>query len=199
MEAIVRYKRRYARDRAVYFVEYEHNNNRYITGTVIRGTDRSQNWYFGENADGVREGNRIALLSDDDFSQLEDNPLYSWKIQRAKFSVVKYRERRIKIMTNETKASFTPGPWVISQNRILTGGYCDPDRIIATVCYRQSGHVQANIKLIAAAPELLAALGDVLRYCVTPKGMPDKDKGRTLEQQAALNSACAAIAKAKGE
>jgi len=42
--------------------------------------------------------------------------------------------------------------------------------------------------LIASAPELLAALEAVIRYCVTPQGFPDK-KHRTPEQQAAYESA----------
>ena len=56
--------------------------------------------------------------------------------------------------------------------------------------------VQANAYLIAAAPDLLAALREVLRYCVTVKGFPDKNKGRTAEQQAAHDLARLAIAKA---
>ncbi len=49
-----------------------------------------------------------------------------------------------------------------------------------------------------AAGDLYAALKDVLRYCVRVKGMPDKNKGRTLEQQAAMDKAHAALAKAEG-
>ena len=68
-----------------------------------------------------------------------------------------------------------------------------------------------DARLLAAAPgmaariehleainaELVAALGNVMQYCVTPKGVPDKDKGRTAEQQFALDKARAAIASAK--
>ena len=46
---------------------------------------------------------------------------------------------------------------------------------------------------------LLDALENVLRYCVTPKGLPDKDEGRTAEQQYAMDKARAVIAKAKGD
>ncbi len=53
----------------------------------------------------------------------------------------------------------------------------------------------ANARLIAAAPELLAALDNVLRYCVTAKGFPDAAR-RTVEQQAAYDAARAAIAAA---
>lgn len=58
---------------------------------------------------------------------------------------------------------------------------------------------KANAQLIAAAPELLEALRETLRELVTPKGLPDAGKGRTREQQAALTTAYAAIAKATGE
>lgn len=43
---------------------------------------------------------------------------------------------------------------------------------------------------------LLDALQGLLRHCVTVDGMPDKGKGRTDEQQAALDAAIDAIAKA---
>ncbi len=52
--------------------------------------------------------------------------------------------------------------------------------------------------LIEAAPQLLKALKDTLRYCVTTGGMKDKGKGRTREQQEALDNATAAIALATG-
>jgi hypothetical protein len=39
------------------------------------------------------------------------------------------------------------------------------------------------------ADEMREALTDLLRHCVTPKGMPDVGKGRTPEQQAALTRA----------
>jgi hypothetical protein len=41
---------------------------------------------------------------------------------------------------------------------------------------------------------LIQALRDTLQYCVTPKGLPDKGKGRTDEQQRALDAALAALA-----
>jgi hypothetical protein len=60
----------------------------------------------------------------------------------------------------------------------------------------QNEAAKANARLIAAAPELLAALRGLLRHCVTVDGVPDKGKGRTEEQQAAMDAARAAIAKA---
>jgi len=41
----------------------------------------------------------------------------------------------------------------------------------------------------ATIDELRAALSDVMQFCVTPNGMPDKDKGRTPAQQAAYDNA----------
>ena len=49
--------------------------------------------------------------------------------------------------------SHTPGPWVTDRNHIIT----DKGDEIATASYQQSGYVQANIRLIAAAPDLLEA------------------------------------------
>jgi hypothetical protein len=48
----------------------------------------------------------------------------------------------------------TPGPWIKDRNLITDQDGQD----IATVTYHQNGYVQANARLIAAAPELLAAL-----------------------------------------
>lgn len=45
----------------------------------------------------------------------------------------------------------------------------------------------------AEVERLRAALRDVLRYCVTVDGLPDKDRGRTADQQAALDAARAAL------
>jgi hypothetical protein len=80
--AVVRSKRKYGTGHSVYIVEYDFEGDRYITGTVIRGQEKSQNWYFGKGVDGVKEANRIALLSDEEFSKLEDDPHYSWTRKR---------------------------------------------------------------------------------------------------------------------
>jgi hypothetical protein len=47
----------------------------------------------------------------------------------------------------------TPGLWTNSQNRIEDASGDE----IASVSYQRSGYVQANIRLISAAPDLLAA------------------------------------------
>jgi hypothetical protein len=52
------------------------------------------------------------------------------------------------------------------------------------------------VKRWNAYPELIETMENLLRYCVTTKGLPDTDKGRTEDQQAALLAARIAIANA---
>ncbi len=103
---------------------------------------------------------------------------------------------------DSTGAKPTPGPWCLDsagQGDVTVTSTHDTDGSDDDVCevYGADEDQQlANATLIAAAPDLLAALEDVLRYCVTPKGFPDA-KHRTIEQQAAYDNARAAINKAK--
>jgi len=53
------------------------------------------------------------------------------------------------------------------------------------------------VRALNAHDDLVAALKGVMQYCVTGTGLPDKGKGRTDEQQAALDLARAALAAAK--
>ena len=126
----------------------------------------------------------------------------------------------------QAQAKHTPGPWKVSEYEkqsetdcgeieltvctnypealcngqrsiaVMTGGYYtrkdQKNRSEAIATNR------ANARLIAAAPQLLEALREALRVLVTPRGFPDKDKGRTDEQQRAFDAARAAIA-ATGE
>lgn len=48
----------------------------------------------------------------------------------------------------------TPGPWKSERNEIEDAN----GKLIAVVSYQQDGYVQANIALIATAPDLLATL-----------------------------------------
>jgi hypothetical protein len=73
-------------------------------------------------------------------------------------------------MANETK--FTPGPWMFAEgnHRVFTPDGSD-DVAFATASFergRTYGEMVANARLIAAAPDLYAALDDiiaeVLRY-----------------------------------
>lgn len=61
---------------------------------------------------------------------------------------------------------------------------------------RKGNSTPQEDRVADAAMDLLVALADVLRSCVTVKGLPDKGKGRTSEQQAAMDKAHAAFAKA---
>ena len=101
----------------------------------------------------------------------------------------------------------TPGPWWLGRDpshfgslTSITGGSDSTGgiRSVAEVGGLDIDEAEANARLISAAPDMLEALHDVLRYCVTPSGLPDKNKGRTPEQDAAMAKAKAAIAKAEG-
>jgi hypothetical protein len=89
----------------------------------------------------------------------------------------------------------TPGPWYVpdwSEWHVVD----DSGNLIAD-CARNSFpdlHQAANSRLIAAAPELLAALNGCVRYmcCDTPEA------GCSLEAKAAFEAARVAIAKAEG-
>ena len=52
----------------------------------------------------------------------------------------------------------TPGPWEKHMNLIKEPG----GAVVATVARTQDGYVQANARLIAAAPDLLAVLKRVM-------------------------------------
>lgn len=86
---------------------------------------------------------------------------------------------------NHTDVTHTPGPWGVNYSRFSEVRTAD-GAVIAT-CNKLSGlvNLQANARLIAAAPELLAALQWVMRAAA--------------EDSPAMWSACsAAIAKAQG-
>ena len=96
-----------------------------------------------------------------------------------------------------TDTQHTPGPWVDIGPNIYESG--PPFNWVATVQTSNKPDWEANARLIAAAPELLEVLGDVLPWlekaeaegvfenCAAPKG-----------GQRAINRARAAIAKATG-
>ena len=98
----------------------------------------------------------------------------------------------------------TPGPWVdgdicgdhnvgIGRYRLITGG----GELIAHTWPDSSEHEEANARLIAAAPELLAACQEFLRFADLPNEcVPRGDYIRY--QVSAISAARAAIAKAEG-
>jgi hypothetical protein len=90
----------------------------------------------------------------------------------------------------------TPGPWQVHGSHIYTA---DPERALLAQVFNSGSKasdypLQANARLIAAAPELLEALKECLPYV-----------GQTLANTGSMDAyyteakACAAIAKATGE
>lgn len=70
----------------------------------------------------------------------------------------------------------------------------EPDHITdAEAVQAQAARIR---DLVSENVRLTRALENILRHCVTTTGVPDKGKGRTDEQQAALDAARAAL---KGE
>ena len=95
----------------------------------------------------------------------------------------------------EQKAAHTPGPW--NCNRSSASGYdivCS-ENSPTDVCVisrrdKTTGEIDANARLIAAAPDLIEALRAVV---ATEIYLPDHP-----QRQAAYRNARAAIAKAEG-
>ena len=86
---------------------------------------------------------------------------------------------------------FSPGPWVVKNGRYIygNGGFIKP--FVASVeDDHNDAETVANARLIAAAPDLLAALQDIVEYLGE-----DVDNG--LDEL--LTNARAAIATAKGQ
>jgi len=102
-------------------------------------------------------------------------------------------------MTTETKAKHTPGPWKVQGNSIVTntprpeGCYCDVIIAETPHCYEPKDHIwpviAANARLIAAAPDLLAAL----KHIADLIGVPNDDESKAISETARK-----AIAKAEG-
>jgi hypothetical protein len=109
-----------------------------------------------------------------------------------------------------TKQAHTPGPWIVDvDGDRLTGRIMAPDMAawigdVRTYPHRWShamdkaGEWESNAHLIAAAPELLAALESIIddyaNMCHILYGQDYNEMGSALEQQART-----VIAKAKGE
>ena len=96
------------------------------------------------------------------------------------------------------KTQHTPGPWAADKYGVITGGeyLCTTIAETPVVAWRsagqkkQSDQAMSNSRLIAAAPDLLAALDMML----ATRRNADSDAGLMAEDQAR-----AAIAKARGE
>lgn len=93
-------------------------------------------------------------------------------------------------MKNEKAATYTPGPWRIGDARHTVFGPPNAGHAPEIIV---TGRRPGNVRLCAAAPELLAALESVVLR-MDAKGGPTAE-----ERNYAVIMARAAIAKAKGE
>ena len=91
----------------------------------------------------------------------------------------------------EAVSEHTPGPWVVSQDWVMTRS----GSRICTVDGEVSVRVEADAALIAAAPDLLAAL-DVTLHELMETAAEFRDRDGTIAF--AIGSATAALAKARG-
>ena len=97
------------------------------------------------------------------------------------------------------EAKFTPGPWVVDENLILSG-----DLRVADVYHMEPikpGATDANARLIASAPDLLAAclqLSDVWNE-LTREDINFRESPYARAFDAAAGMAHEAIKKARGE
>ena len=106
-------------------------------------------------------------------------------------------------MSNETKTQHTPGPWRVRKDgsgrlaRVSDETH-EFDCVVTPSLHRDAELMEANARLIAAAPELLAALRsceETLREYTSHEGLP-----RTGAKRAdAIDAARAAIEKAEEE
>lgn len=106
-------------------------------------------------------------------------------------------------MKNESETRFTPGPWAVHRHGAIVGGpfqeYTNgsSQEQIAMVCILSAtegdavGERDANAHLIAAAPDLLAAVKFAMKY-----GAMQAQKGNPLPSQL-MGALRGAIAKAE--
>lgn len=99
-------------------------------------------------------------------------------------------------------SAHTPGPWFrnIRANGKYPVVFAGRNQHVATVCQQKdSAETEANIDLIAAAPDLLAALHEIADIDTCLHGLPDKAADRCIEYAKAMlrigDCARAAIAK----
>ena len=106
----------------------------------------------------------------------------------------------------EEKAAHTPGPWKFGKELTARSGEWlvsfdagSKGRGIAIAETRAgSGNEEANARLIAAAPDLLAACKSMIEWDDREKDHAVDFSARMSLCEAAFNAARAAIAKAKG-
>lgn len=101
------------------------------------------------------------------------------------------------------KEKHTPGPWLVTgiqgSDCLMVGGD-DGSDVVADIRIRDDGAEHINASLIAAAPELLAALkrAEALLAIAYNPGIEDSVTLTATRCQHAANWARAAIAKAEG-
>ena len=112
-----------------------------------------------------------------------------------------------------SKPKFTPGPWYRKDHLIYRrpiyemyehGGWVAGEKPIANVFkgWEENGYpVEANARLIAAAPELLEALEDLIYTAsrLWDEVKPIKDTDAITATHPIIEAAKFALAKAKGE
>ena len=98
--------------------------------------------------------------------------------------------------TNETTVQHTPGPWHIGMKPgpMVYGPSGEQAADLRCGAMLPSDEARANLRLIAAAPELLAALEAIEAW--VPSAAPDEPGGMSIMD--AIDIARAAIAQAKG-
>ena len=93
-------------------------------------------------------------------------------------------------------SGFTPGPWEVDRSARVVWGGTPPRYVVAHSPDENNGaYVAANMRLIAAAPDLLAASADFLKWFETFIGKPTMSDIECSE----LTALRTAISKATGE
>ncbi len=110
-------------------------------------------------------------------------------------------------MRKHTTNKHTPGPWTVDASNSIHGPGNDPEKTMLAAVRFQGGannRGDANARLIAAAPDLLAALKELWGYCEDlQKSNPGYPGKLVIQDYGRLNNALIlvpqAIAKAEGQ
>jgi len=106
-----------------------------------------------------------------------------------------------------SKATHTPGPWDHNDTLLTTNNLIEifndrdlmgEEPIADVYSYENADKAKANARLIAAAPELLEALGEIRECLAAWMEIADPEDMRQYDTDA-INKANAAIEKATGE
>lgn len=106
-------------------------------------------------------------------------------------------------MPVKEQAKHTSGPWRNTEeyDRDLAGNSTttiEADKFVAIVYGESRERCEANARLIAAAPEMLEALKDLVRLIQTCKDLYDYDWTKWLIDRKPYSRATRAIAEAEG-